>query len=170
MKRLCFLLPNADSAHGVVEDLRKNGFHDSLIHVFANESTKLQDLPEAGPADTSDFYPQLQRGMAMGGSLGAIGGLIAMRVAGGIFGGGAVLLFALIGAGINGLLAAMAGAAFPNSRLREFETAIEAGHVLVMVDVTAEELPVVERIVLTQHPEVEIETFEPHTPIVPRSP
>lgn len=167
MKRLCFLVPDADSAHGVVDDLRTLGLRDSDIYVVANEETPLGDLPDAGRVEESDFYPQLKRGLAMGGTIGIIGGLVAMRVAGTVFGGGAVLLLGLIGAGFNGLLAAMSGAAFPNSRLTEFEQAIESGHVLVMVDVPRERIEEIERVVRGRHPEIEIEKIEPHTPVVP---
>ena len=170
MKRLCFLLPNVDSAHAVVGDLRANGIADNRIHVVANENTELGDLPEAGLGDDSDFYPQLQRGMAVGGSIGVIGGLIAMRVAGAVFGGAAVLLFGLIGAGVNALLASIAGASFPNSRLTEFESAIEAGHVLVIVDVGNKEASAIENLVKNRHPEIEVDKAEPHAPIIPRQP
>lgn len=96
MKRMCFLLPNVESAHGVVGDLRAGGINDGQIYVVANERTELGDLPEAGLDDTSDFYPQLERGLALGGAIGVLGGLIAMRVAGAVFGGAAVILFGLV--------------------------------------------------------------------------
>jgi hypothetical protein len=165
---LCFLLPDADSAHGIVNDLRSGGVEDTDIYVIANEHTELGDLPDAGLIEQSDFYPQLKRGLALGGAIGAIGGLIAMRVAGAVFGGGAVLLFSLIGAGVNGLLAAIAGASFPNSRLTQFEDAIDAGHVLVIVDVPAQRIGAIEKLVNSRHPEIELEELEPRTPIVPR--
>lgn len=167
MKRLCFLVPDTASAHGIVDDLRGRGIHDADIYVIANEDVELGDLPDAGQVQESDFYPQLRRGLAMGGTIGIIGGLIAMRVAGAVFGGGAVLLFGLIGAGFNALLAAMAGAAFPNSRLREFEQAIAAGHVLVTVDVPRDRVEEIERAIAARHPEIEIEKREARTPIVP---
>jgi hypothetical protein len=144
MQRLCFLLPDV-----------------------ANERTELGDLPDAGKIEESDFYPQLKRGLALGGAIGVIGGLIAMRAAGAVFGGGAVLLFGLIGAGVNALLAATAGASFPNSRLTQFEKAIETGHVLVMVNVPSGEVAAIEQLVESRHPEVEVETLEPHTPAFP---
>ena len=168
MRRLCFLVPDVDSAHGVVSDLRAAGIVDANILVVAREGTPLGDLPEAGTIAESDFYPQLERGLAMGGAIGVIGGLIALRVLGAALGGGAVLLFGLVGAGFSGLLAAIAGAAFPNSRLAEFEAAIEAGRLLIMVDVTHDQTPLVERIVKTRHPEAELEGFEPPAPILPK--
>jgi hypothetical protein len=161
MKRLCFLLPGIESAHGVVDELRAKGIGDADIYVVASEGTELGDLPDAGAIEESDFYPQLKRGLALGGAIGVIGGLVAMRVAGAVFGGGAVLLFGLIGAGLNGLLAATAGASFPNSRLTQFEGAIEAGHVLH--GRRAQEGIAGSKLVASRHPEVEIEIVEPHT-------
>lgn len=167
MKRLCFLVPDVDSAHGIVDDIRGLGVKDSEIYVVANEDTPLGDLPDAGYIQESDFYPQLRRGAAMGGTVGIIGGLVAMRVAGAVFGGAAVLLLGLIGAGFSALLASIAGSAFPNSRLSEFEEAIEAGHVLIIVDVPEARIEEIERLVNARHPEIEVEKLEARTPIVP---
>ncbi len=167
---MCFLVPNADSAHRVVDELRSKGWKDEQIFVFANDETPLGDLPDAGLIQKSDFYPQLTRGLATGGAIGAIGGLVAMRVAGAVFGGGAVVLFALIGAGLNGLLSAIAGSAFPNSRLVQFEKAIAAGEVLVMVNVESDQVDDVMKLIKAHHPEVEIETIEPRAPVIPKWP
>jgi hypothetical protein len=168
MRRLCFLVPNVESAHGVIDDLRATGVADANLYVIAREGTPLGDLPDAGAIAESDFYPELKRGLAMGGMIGLIGGLIAMRIAGAVIGGGAVLLMTWIGAGTSGLLSAIAGAAFPNSRHAQFEKAIEAGQLLIMVDTAPERVAEVERIVKTRHPEAEIEGFEPRTPILPK--
>jgi hypothetical protein len=167
MSRLCFLVPSLESAHGVVDDLRRAGIADSNLYVVAKEGSPLGDLPDAGLIAKSDFYPQLERGLAMGGAIGLIGGLVALRVLGVVIGGGAVLLFGLIGAGFSGLLSAIAGAAFPNSRLAEFEQAVEGGHVLIMVDAAAERVPELERVVRERHPELEIERLESRAPILP---
>src|SRR5690554_6280815 len=144
MKRLCLLASDVDGAHRVVEDLRQQGVTEASIYVVAREGTPLGNLPDAGLLGKSDFFPQLQRGIAAGGTIGVIGGLIAMRVAGAVFGGAAVLLFGLIGAGLNGLLAAIFGAGFPNSRLQRFENEIEAGKVLVLVDLQTSAVPAIE--------------------------
>ena len=79
-----------------------------------------------------------------------------------------MLLLGLIGAGVSGLLSAIAGAAFPNSRLGEFEDEIETGKLLIMVEATHDQVPLVDRIVKTRHPEAEIEGFEPRVPILPQ--
>jgi hypothetical protein len=161
MKRLCFFLPNIDSADAVVSDLRQNGIGDTRIHVLANENIAMGDLPEAGIVYKSDFYPELGRGLALGGSIGVIGGLVSMRVAGAVFGGAAILWFGLISAGIDALPDAVAGTGFPSSRLTEFESAIDAGRILVLVDTERVEAPMIERLVTDRHPDVEVEAIEP---------
>ena len=169
MKRLCFLVPDIDSAHGVVDELRAANFSDADIFVVANDDSELGDMPDAGTIEDSDFYPQLTRGLAAGGVVGAVGGLLALRLAGFALGGGAIMLFGLIAAGLNGLLAASAGAGFSNSRLREFNKAIEAGHVLIMVNVPKQDIEQTEALIRRRHPEIEIEYAEPHTPVMPLS-
>ncbi len=167
MRRLCFLLPDIEHAHAVVDDLRDEGIKDADIYVVANEETKLRDLPGKGMIEGSDFYPQLERGLAIGGAIGAIGSMIAMRVAGVVLGGGAILLFGLLGAGFSGLLASIAGAAFPNSRLAQFQDAIDAGHVLVIVDLPPNQIPIIEKRVKARHPDVEFDGLEPRAPLIP---
>jgi len=51
--------------------------HGIAIVSENREGTELGDLPAAGAIETSDFYPQLKRGLAMGGTIGLIGGLVA---------------------------------------------------------------------------------------------
>jgi hypothetical protein len=165
--RLCFLAPDIASAHGVVDELRNRGVTDTNIFVLARAGAELGDLPNAGDIASSDFYPQLERGLAAGATIGVIGGLIAMRVAGAVFGGAALLLFGLLGATANGVLSAIAGSAYPNSRLTRFEGAIEAGQILIMVDVARADAAATERAVKQRHPEVEVEGVEPPVPLVP---
>jgi hypothetical protein len=169
MRRLCLLLPDVDRAHRLVDDLRNAGIDDADIFVIASEHAELGDLPDAGGIANSDFYPQLERGLALGGAIGVIGGLVAMRVLGAVIGGGALVLFGLVGAGVNALLGAIAGSSFPNSRLTEFQAAIEAGHVLVMVDVPRANIDEIERLLSERHPEIEVEKLEPRTPILPHA-
>jgi hypothetical protein len=69
-----FLVPDVGSAHGVIDDLRVSGISDANLYVVAREGTPLGDLPDAGDIAKSDFYPQLERGLAMGRTIGVIGG------------------------------------------------------------------------------------------------
>lgn len=166
MKRLCFLLPNIDCAHELVSELKLSGVAEDSIHLLANENTPLEELPDAG-YDRTDFYPALERGLAAGAAIGLVAGLIAMRLAGGILGGGAVLLIMMESSLISGWLAAIGGSAFPSSRLKKYEAAIEEGEVLMMIDVNKNEVDQTIELVKKHHPEVVLDGFEPPAPIIP---
>lgn len=79
MKRLCFLVPDIERTRVVVERLRAAGISDGNMMVIAKDDTPLDDLPEGG-IERTDFYPALKRGLAAGGILGAIAGLIVLRM------------------------------------------------------------------------------------------
>jgi hypothetical protein len=134
--------------------------------LLANDETPLEELPGPG-YDQNDFFPALERGLAAGAAIGLVAGLIALRVAGGILGGAAVLLISFEGAMVGGWLAALAGSAFPSSRLKKFEEAIERGQVLIMIDVELDKVDQMTDLVRRHHPEAKIEGFEPHTPVIP---
>ena len=50
-------------------------------------------------------------------------------------------------------MASMAGAAVPNSRLKQFHADIEAGRVLMMVDVPFRRVAEITELVVSRHPE-----------------
>jgi hypothetical protein len=64
-----------------------------------------------------------------------------------------VLIGMLLGAPLGAWMASMAGAAVPNSRLRQFQADIEAGRVLTMVDVPFSRVAEITELVLSRHPE-----------------
>jgi hypothetical protein len=68
---------------------------------------------------------------------------------------------------MGGLLTSMAGAAFPSSRLQEFEQAIEDGNILIMVDVPASEVGVFETLIKDLDPDVSVEGIEPPAKLIP---
>lgn len=129
----------------------------------------LEDLPDGGPED-DDFLPAFERGITFGGATGVFAGLLALAFPPSniVLGGGAVLVIGLMGASLGGLLTAMAGAAFSNSRLKAFEEDIGAGKILVMVDVSVDRLTQVNSLIRRLDPEVEIEGLEPPAPIIPK--
>jgi hypothetical protein len=80
---------------------------------------------------------------------------------------GLVILITLAGAGTSALLTAIAGSAFPNSRLREFQPAIEQGQILVMTDAPKEQIADTEALVKTIAPEIKAGGTEPPTKLIP---
>tara|TARA_R110001592_G_scaffold363372_2_gene686226 strand:- start:103583 stop:104092 length:510 start_codon:yes stop_codon:yes gene_type:complete len=168
MKRLCFLSPDREHALAVIRDLKEDGISDKHIYVIARSSETLGDLPDGGPED-DDFLPAYERGLAFGGVSGLFLGLVAMTFppAGIVIGGGGILLIGAMGASVGAFLTGMAGAAFPNSRLKAFEKDIDAGKLLIMVDVAQNQVERINQLILQHDPEVEIEGLEPSAPVVP---
>jgi len=168
MKRLCFLSPDLSHARQVVEDLKNNGIPEKHIYVLAKYGVDIEDLPDAGP-ESDDFLPAYRRGLELGGTAGLLLGLTALAFppAGIVVGGGLVLLIGLWGAGIGGILTGIAGGAFPNSKLKAFEAAIDAGKLLVMADVPKKDVEKFEGIIQRLDPAVEVDGIEPPSKLIP---
>ena len=158
-----------DHAKAVVQDLTDDGVDEKHIYAIGRSDLPMDELPDSGPED-DDFLPAFERGVALGGATGLFAGLLALAFppAGLVIGGGAVLLVGMMGASLGGLLTGMAGAAFSNSRLQAFEQDIDAGKILIMVDVPRNRITHVNALVRRLDPEVEIEGVEPPAPVIPR--
>jgi len=169
VRRLYFLLPDVDCARELVEDLLLHRVEERRIHLLARRGTPLEDLPEASVAQRTDLIPALERGAAVGGATGALAGLVAITVppAGLVLGGGAVLAMAALGAGFGAWASSMLGISTPNSQIKQFQDAIEAGKILMMVDVPKSRVDDIERLVRQHHPEAEIGGTEPTIPPFP---
>jgi hypothetical protein len=169
MRRLYFLVPHVDSAKQIVDELLLARVEERHIHVIAKEETPMENLPEATLAQKSDVVPAFERGLAVGGATGILAGVVAVTFppAGLILGGGAVLAIALAGAGFGAVLSTMIGVSVPNSRLKKFEEAVEAGELLLLIDVPKEKVAKIEELIKGHHPEAEIEGTEPTVPPFP---
>ena len=169
MRRLYFLVPDIQTARKIVDECLLARIEERHMHLVAKEGTLMEDLPEATFLQKTDFVPALEKGLALGGATGVVAGLVAMFFppAGLIFGGGAVLATALAGAGVGAWVSSMVGAAIPNSRVKEFEQAIEQGQILMMVDVRKDRVEDVEEMIKQHHPEAEVEGTEPTIPPFP---
>lgn len=168
MKRLCFLAPDEAHARAAFDALRARGVPDRHLYLVARHGVEIEGLPDAGPED-DDFLPAYERGLAFGGAGGLLAGLFVMAFppAGIVVGGRALALLTLFGAGLGGFLTGLAGAAFPSSRLQQFEQAIDDGALLIMADVPTAEATACEAALRKADPAIEIVGFEPPTPIIP---
>jgi hypothetical protein len=169
MRRLYFTVPDLSTAHTVVDELLLKRVEERHIHIIAKEGTPLGDLPEANLLQKSDFIPAMERGLAMGGITGVLAGIAAVTLppAGIILGGGAILATGLVGAGIGSWISGMIGMDVGNSQTTQFEAAIEAGEILVMVDVGKEQVGEIEDLIKTHHPEADMGGTDPHIPAFP---
>lgn len=61
----------------------------------------------------------------------------------------------------------MIGIGIPSTRLKRFESAIEKGELLMMVDVGKDRVDEIEELVKSHHPEADIEGTDPTIPAFP---
>ena len=171
MRRLYFLIPSIDSAKTIVDELLLARIEERHIHIAAADHHALLEanLPEAGLLQESDFVPAVERGLAIGGATGILAGIAAVTIPGAALalGGGAILGIGLAGAGVGAWMSGMIGVSAPSTRLKEFESAIAQGNLLMMVDVPKSKVEAITELVKNHHPEAHIEGTEPVIPAFP---
>ncbi len=167
MRRLYFLLPNLSATHKVVDELLLARVTEKQIHVIAREGTELGDLPEASLIQKSDFVPAVERGTALGGATGVVAGLVAIAMPGVVVAGGALLAMGLAGAGMGAWLGGMIGMDVDNTHVKQFEDAVEAGQILMLVDVPKDRVDSIQEAIRKHHPEADFEGTEPTIPAFP---
>jgi hypothetical protein len=169
MRRIYFLVPDIPTTRRVIDDLLLARVEERHLHVIAKRGTPLEDLPEANLLQKSDFIPAVERGLALGWSVGLLAGLVgaALPPAGTVIAGGIVLASGLAGAGVGAWLGGMVGMNVGNTRIKQFEAAIEGGQLLVLADVPRDRVEEIEARVRQHLPSVEIEGTEPRIPAFP---
>ena len=154
-RRLYFLLPDVESAHRTADDLLLARVEDRHMRFLARRGTEFSGLHEAGYLIKTDFM----HGAGVGMGLGALGGAAvgALMVFYPIEGTQphplAFFIAVLIGAVLGAWVASMVGASVPNSKLRQFQRELDAGKVLMMVDVPYDAVEQISGIVTVRHPE-----------------
>ena len=168
-RRLYFIMPDLPSARRMMDDLLLARIEERHIHFLARRGTAMDGLHEANHLQKSDLIHGAQVGLALGALLGVILGAIVVMT-------GATddrwQIPIVLGAGIAGAIfgawvASMVGSAVPNSRLKQFESAIAAGKILVMADVPQQRVNEVREALGARHPEAEDRGIDPHIPAFP---
>ena len=169
MRRIYFLVPDVSTTKQIVDELLLARIDDRHIHVIAKSGTPMEDLPEANLFQKSDFIPAVERGLALGGSVGILAGLVAITLPASapMLAGGVLLMATLSGAGIGAWAGGMIGVSVGNTRIKQFEDAIEAGQLLLLADVPKSRVEEIEERVKQHIPQVEIEGTEPTIPAFP---
>jgi hypothetical protein len=169
-QRVYFLVPDVKTAHKVVEGLLLAHVEERHIHILAKQGTPLEALPEASILQRSDFVPALERGAAVGGTVGTLAGLAAIAFAPAtaiVAAGGVILASAVAGTGLGAWISGMIGVSVSNTRLEQFEQAIERGELLMMVDVPAQRSTEIIELIKTHHPDANPEGTDPSGTALP---
>jgi hypothetical protein len=169
MRRIYFLVPDVTTTKRIVDELLLARIEERHIHVIAKSGTPMEDLPEANLFQKSDFIPAVERGLALGGSTGILAGLVAITLpaTAPILAGGIVLMATLSGAGIGAWAGGMIGVSVGNTKIKQFENAIEAGQLLLLADVPKSRVDEIEAGIKQHLPQVKIEGTEPTIPAFP---
>jgi hypothetical protein len=168
-RRLYFMVPDVASARRIRDELLLARIGDERLHVMAKDGIPLAGLHEASILQKSDFVHGAETGLAVGGGIGIVAGLVAVFFppAGMDLQLVTILLTALIGAAFGAWVSSMVASSIPNSRLRAFESAIAAGRILMMVDVPAGRVDEIRKLVAAHYPETQGASIEPTIPAFP---
>ena len=144
MSKLVYSLDSAATALEAIRRLRALDVPDKCISLIARSDIELEQIPDRFVTDSTDLGPAVARGAALGGTVGAVAGLlVASFPFFGIALGGGALLLATAGAAVGAWSSALMGAATPNEVRRHFEDEIERGRVLLAVDANEDTRPLV---------------------------
>jgi hypothetical protein len=141
MLNLCFMVPDTSSAESVLNDIRMLGVDDERIHAIANDQTQVEELPNADVMQENDVLGGAARGAVAGSATGMLAGLFVALVpgAGIVTAATALAAGAVGGAGFGVWIGTIVGAAVPNSQLDDWRTGIDAGQILIIVEVEEHE-------------------------------
>lgn len=168
-RRLYFMLPDTESARGMLNEMLLARIEVGHIHFLARRGALPADLPEANVLQKTDIVHGAQLGMVIGGIAGTLGGLLVVLFppAGVSLQLVTVLIAALLGALFGTWASSMAASAVPNSKLKSFHPDIERGKVLMMVDVPMRRVQEISDLIAKRHPEAVSGGFEPTIPAFP---
>lgn len=168
-RRLYFMAPDVACARNIRDELLLARIEDSRIHVLAKDGIALEGLQEASILQKSDFVHGAETGLVVGGGIGILAGMAAILFppAGVNLQLVTILATALIGAAFGAWVSSMVASSIPNSRLKTFEAGIQAGRVLMMVDVPATRVDEIRKLIAGRHPEAGHGEPEPTIPAFP---
>ena len=154
-RRLFFMLPDVIAARNVLNDLLLARIDERHIHFLGRRDTLPPDLPEAGFLQKTDFLHALRTGAMVGAAAGIAASTFAwLYPTAYLAPDPAIIVIAgLTGAALGAWFASLVGSSAPNSALREFQSEIEAGSVLLMVDVPYARVEQMRAQVASRHPE-----------------
>jgi len=143
------------SAKQIVNDLLLARIEDRHMHFHAKDGVSLDGLHQANLFQTSDIVHGAESGLVVGGVAGVMAGIavmlfpptgVSMQLV-------TVLISAVLGSVFGVWVSSMIASSIPNSRLREFERDIDAGKILLMVDVPASRVGEIRELFAKRHPE-----------------
>ena len=167
--RMYVTLPDLASAKQLADDLLLARIEDQHMHFPAKRGTDLGELHGASYLQKTDTVHGAFTGFVIGGVTGVlVGALLVNFPPGGLsLDLVAVLIAAVVGAALGTWIASMVGMQVPNSRLKAFDTEIQGGKILLMLDVPSTRYEEVRNVIARTHPEAADRGNEPTVPAFP---
>ena len=168
-RRLYFLLPTTKSAQVIHTELLLAKVEERHMHVIARPDIDLSQLPEAGLLQKTD----VMRGLQLGGILGALTGMILAYIAIQMqlivpgLETWSVTSLTIGGAFIGAFASTMVALNMANTRLARFQSEIDKGQILFMVDVPFQRITEISELVHARHPEADMRGVDPRIPVFP---
>lgn len=163
MKRLYFLIPSVEAAINIVEELRTAGIPDQDIYVVGKDHHRLQmaHLHEAGILQTTGLLYALKRGALIGGLLGIIVAVLLLVFIPEVFqiGMGIFIALGLFGIALGAWASTLIGTSTPNPRVWKFESDINEGKLLMLIDVPKQRETEIVSLIKIHHPEALVEGY-----------
>lgn len=133
-KRHVFSTNGAEAAQVAVQVARDAGVSNDDLSLVARHDIELEAIPNHRQEPKEDVESGGMKGVLTGGGSGLLAGIVAVSIApiGLTLAGVAAMTIA--GAAVGGWAGMLTGAAEPDTVRRSFESEIEAGHVLVIID------------------------------------
>ncbi len=153
-RRLYFLLPDANHALAVVNELAHTGVEPERIHALADSRVALGELPPASVRQIHDAGRRIETFLWDGNLVVfglALGVLLTALVSGNLSG----WLLVPLGIMLATFLAGLRFTRLPNTHLDEFRDALAHGEILLMVDVAETRVADIENRV-HRHPEAAV--------------
>jgi uncharacterized membrane protein len=139
-KKIVGVFQTEEETTRAIEDLKRQGYSSNEISVIAKNKEDLDSVTE----ETGSKAPEgVAAGVATGGMLGGVGGLLlgigalAIPGVGPIIAAGpivATLTGMAVGAGAGGLIGGLIGLGIPEDEARQYNSYVDDGNILVLVD------------------------------------
>lgn len=168
-RRLYFVLPELSVAEVVEKELLVSKIDDHHIHYLAKDGASMGRLHVANLLQSTDLLHGMGVGFVVGGITGMLGGLMVTFYSelGATLGMGGILILAVLGAIVGSWASGMIAVSAPNTRLKQFQSAIDGGQILLMVDVPVRRVTEIRELILSHHPEAKSGGADNHVPAFP---
>jgi hypothetical protein len=132
--RHVFSTASPAAALDAIAAARSAGVDADAVTLVARSDIEMDEMPGARIDVAGDVVPAAWRGAATGGALGLVGALVGIAVPAIGLPLAGVGLLTLTGAAVGAWSSALMGSEVPSEVRRAFESEIEAGRVLVVID------------------------------------